>query len=138
MEEESLKALLILRPARVVIPPEDPAVQAVRLMDLIGDIIGDGDQPQKVVMVMVLVLVRPQMEKERGPDLGLVQVLVQELGLGLAQEEEEEPQAVVLAMEVGLDTQVKGVAQAVEMVELLQVVEREANTAKIISISCSS
>ncbi|RID50202.1 hypothetical protein BRARA_H00947 [Brassica rapa] len=137
MEEESLKALLILRPARVVIPPEDPAVQPVRLMDLIGDMIGDGDQPQKVVMVMVLVLVRHRMEKERGPDLGLVQGLVQELGLGLAQEEEE-PQAVVLAMEVGLDTQVKGVDQAVEMVELLQVVERGANTAKIISISCSS
>lgn len=112
-------------------------MQPVRLMDLIGDMIGDGDQPQKVVMVMVLVLVRHRMEKERGPDLGLVQGLVQELGLGLAQEEEE-PQAVVLAMEVGLDTQVKGVDQAVEMVELLQVVERGANTAKIISISCSS
>lgn len=90
-------------------------------------------------MAMVLVLVQHQMEKEKGPDLGLVLVLVlvQELGLGLVQEEEG-PQAVALATEVGLDTQVKRLAQAVEMVELLQVEEREANTAKILSISRSS
>lgn len=69
-------------------------------------------------MAMVLVQAQHQME-EKGPDLGLV--LVRELGLGLSREEEQ-PQAV---------------AQGVEMVELLQVVEKEANTAKnYISISC--
>ncbi|CAL9225910.1 unnamed protein product [Arabidopsis halleri] len=126
MEEESLEHLL-MQPLPQVVQPEDPAVQAVRLMDLIGDIVGDGAHPQEVVMAMVLVRVRHQMEE--GLDSGLVRVQVQELDLGLAREEEE-PQTVVLAMEVGPDTLVKAVAQAVEMVEDLQVVERRANTAK--------
>ncbi|KAG7547059.1 hypothetical protein ISN44_As12g023440 [Arabidopsis suecica] len=94
-----------------------------------GYIVGDGVHPQEVVMAMVLVRVRHQMEEEKGLDSGLVRVQVQELDLGLAREEEE-PQTVVLAMEVEPDTLVKAVAQAVEMVKDLQVVERGANTAK--------
>ncbi|XP_013596596.1 PREDICTED: uncharacterized protein LOC106304751 [Brassica oleracea var. oleracea] len=127
MEEESLEPLLIRRSARIV-RPEGLAVQVVRLMDLIGNMIGDGDQHQKVVMAMVQVQVQVQhLMEEKGPGLGLV--LVQELGLGLSQEEEE-PQAVALAMVVGPDKQMKVVAQGVEMVQLLQVVEKGANTVK--------
>ncbi|XP_019086417.1 PREDICTED: uncharacterized protein LOC104718494 [Camelina sativa] len=125
MEEKSLEHLL-MQPLHRVVQPEDPPVQAVRLMDLIGDIVGDGVQPQEVVMAMVLVLVRHQKEV----DSGLVQVRGQELDLGLVPEEEE-PQTVVLAMEVGPGTQVKVVAQAMEMVEDHQVGERGANTANM-------
>ncbi|XP_033144291.1 uncharacterized protein LOC103860982 [Brassica rapa] len=127
MEEESLEPLLIRRSARIV-RPEGPAVQVVRLMDLIGNMIGDGDQHQKVVMAMVQVQVQVQVQhqmEEKGPGLGLV--LVQELVLS---QEEEEPQAVALAMVVGPDKQMKAVAQGVEMVQLLQVVEKGANTVK--------
>ncbi|XP_019088073.1 PREDICTED: uncharacterized protein LOC104723247 [Camelina sativa] len=129
MEERSLEHLL-MQPLHRVVQPEDPPVQAVRLMDLIGDIVGDGVQPQEVVMAMVLVLVRHQKEEAKGVDSGLVRVRVQELDLGLVPEEEE-PQTVVLAMEVGPGTQVKVVAQAMEMVEDHQVGERGANTANM-------
>ncbi|ESQ55578.1 hypothetical protein EUTSA_v10027530mg [Eutrema salsugineum] len=126
MEEKSLERLLMQRLVQVV-QQQNQVVQPVRLMDLIGDMIGDGDQPREVVMAMVLVPVHRQMEEEKGLDSGLVPVLVQELGLGLAREEEE-PQVVVLATEVG--PEVKVAAQAVGMVEHLQDVERGANTAK--------
>ncbi|XP_019082297.1 PREDICTED: uncharacterized protein LOC104792985 [Camelina sativa] len=129
MEEESLKHLLMQPPPQVV-QPEDPAAQAVRLMDLIGDIVGDGVQPQEVVMAMVRVLVPHQKEEAKGVDSGLVRVRGQELDLGLVPEEEE-PQTVVLAMEVEPGTQVKVVAQAMEMVEDHQVGERGANTANM-------
>ncbi|KAL9287272.1 hypothetical protein AtEden1_Chr4g0294561 [Arabidopsis thaliana] len=128
MEEESLEHLL-MQPLPRLAQPKDPVGQVVQLMDLIGDIVGDGVQPREVVMAMVLVRVRHQMEEEKGLDLGLVRGQVQELDLGLAREEEE-PQTVVLAMEVGPDTLVKAVAQEVEMVKDLLVVERGANTVK--------
>jgi len=118
-----------MQPLPRLAQPKDPVVQVVQLMDLIGDIVGDGVQPREVVMAMVLVRVRHQMEEEKGLDSGLVRGQVQELDLGLAREEEE-PQTVVLAMEVGPDTLVKAVAQEVEMVKDLLVVERGANTAK--------
>ncbi|EOA18135.1 hypothetical protein CARUB_v10006598mg, partial [Capsella rubella] len=100
-------------PLHLVVQPEVLVVQAARLMDLIGDTVGDGVQLQEVVMAMVLVLVRHQKEEEKGVDSGLVRV-----------------RTVVLAKEVGLVTLAKVVAQAVGMVVDHQVVERGANTVK--------
>ncbi|KAG2315347.1 hypothetical protein Bca52824_018469 [Brassica carinata] len=122
MEEESLKPLLILPPARVVIPPEaeGPAVQAVRRW-----------------LWLWFWFWFDTRWKRKGTGFGFGSGSGSGTGFGFGSGGGGATGG-GSGHGSGTGHASEGVAQAVEMVELLQVVEREANTAKIISVSCSS